>query len=86
MRVIINSQPADLSYQDICGLLKINPGVHFVKVTRAGSIDFTIGKPDEIAYLIRRVADAGMKISGKFYKWARRQGFGCPLMYYDKAK
>jgi hypothetical protein len=86
MKILINNQSQDLSYAEICKRLKILAEVKFVEINRAGTIDFTVGKPDEIAYLIRHIADAGMRMSSKFYKWAQRQGFGCPLMYYDEVK
>lgn len=86
MKIIINDQKQDMPYEDICKCLKIKPEVQFVEVNRAGTIDFTVGKPDEIAYLIRRIADAGMRMSGKFYKWAQKEGFDCPLMYYHRSR
>jgi len=86
MKIIINGQTQDMSYEEICKLLKIVPEVRFVEINRAGTIDFTVGKPDEISYLIRRIADAGMQMSSKFYRWASCQGFGCPLLYYNETK
>ena len=38
-------------YEDICHELGFIPDVHFVKITTRGTIDYTLGKPDEVKAL-----------------------------------
>lgn len=48
-------------YRAICSKLGMNADIHFVCVTNRGSITFTIGKPDEVRLLLRRVRETGMR-------------------------
>ena len=75
MKIIINGKIENKPYEEICKLLCILPEVQFVKVTKAGTIDFTIGKPNEINFLISKIDSAGMQMSTKFKKWAKTNGF-----------
>jgi hypothetical protein len=74
MKIIINGEAKNMTYEDICHKLSIVPDVHFVEVNKAGTIDFTIGKPDEINYLIGMVNNAGMQLSARFKKWIGNNG------------
>ena len=56
-----NNVKKEMTYDDICRTLGISPEVRFVKVTPAGTIGFTIGKPEEIALLQRMVRENGFR-------------------------
>jgi len=43
----------DPKYIEICNKLGFMPEVSFVKVTKSGSISYTMGKPEEIRSLAR---------------------------------
>lgn len=50
-----------MTYEELCYDLGFNPDVNFVDVTRAGSITYTLGKPNEISALFRAVHEKGYK-------------------------
>lgn len=47
------------TYEGVCYELGFDAGVHFVKITTAGTISFACGKPQEIRVLYRAVVNAG---------------------------
>lgn len=51
----------EMTYEDLCRDLGFDPDVRFVEVTRAGSITYTIGKPEEIHALWAAVSERGYK-------------------------
>lgn len=63
MKIWIGNEKKEMSYDEICHKLGISPDVHFVHVTTAGTIGFTVGKPDEIRYLHRMCAENGFRAS-----------------------
>ena len=72
MKVIKNNQLINMSYEAICHDLKIVPEIHFVKVTNYGTISHTVGKPDEIRYLINMAEEKGYKLSKALLKFKKR--------------
>jgi len=75
MKIIINEKAEEKTYEEICRLLHVLPETHFVEINNAGTVDFTTGKPDEVNYLIDKIDSAGMKMSSKFRKWAKKNNF-----------
>lgn len=65
MKIIINGNKQEMSYEDVCKRLGFIPEIHFVKVTTRGTVDFTIGKPNEIRALKRAITREGMVMSKK---------------------
>ena len=65
MRVIKDGNAIDMSYEDICEALGFIPSVHFVEVTKRGTIEFTLGKPHEIKSLYRAINENGFKPTRK---------------------
>ena len=61
----------DESYEYYCHRLGINPDIHFVKITNAGTISFSCGKPDEVRYLLKMCRENGYKPSKKLVESAR---------------
>lgn len=61
--VWIKNEKKTMTYEDICNALNISPEVNFVKVTNAGSISFTAGKPVEIRFLHRMCRENGFRVS-----------------------
>ena len=59
--VIKNKEKVKMSYEDICRELNCSPDIHFVEVTKHGTITFTCGKPDEIRYLLYQCVSNGYK-------------------------
>ena len=59
------------NYKEICEELGFNAECGFVKITSAGTIGFTVGKPDEIRALYRAVINAGYKPTKEFEKRMR---------------
>lgn len=87
MKVIISGEKQEKTYEEICKLLEIIREVKFVEVTKNGRIGFTVGKPDEVIYLIDRIIAKEMLMSNKFYSWAKKQGrFDFLLTRYDNNK
>ena len=72
MKVIKNNQSINMSYEAICHDLKIIPEIHFVQVTNYGTISHTVGKPDEIRYLINMAEEKGYKLSKSLLKFKKR--------------
>ena len=72
MKVIKNNQSINMSYEAICHDLKIIPEIHFVQVTNHGTISHTVGKPDEIRYLINMAEEKGYKLSQALLKFKKR--------------
>lgn len=50
-----------MTYEDLCYDLGFDPDVNFVEVTKAGSITWTLGKPEEIHALFRAIEEKGYK-------------------------
>ena len=55
----------NMTYNDCCHRLGINPDCHFVDITSRGTIQWTCGKPEEIKHLRAAVEAAGMVPSKK---------------------
>lgn len=49
-----------MTYNDVCELLGYVPETHFIKITTAGTITFTTGKPCEVLRLARAVTEVGL--------------------------
>lgn len=66
-----------MTYDEVCHLLGYNPDSNFVEVTPAGTITFTLGRPDEVLRLARAVTAAGLVQAGNLRQTVRREfGFG----------
>ena len=50
-----------LTYEELCKRLGYVPEVEFVELTNAGTVTFTIGKPEEIKALYAAVLREGFK-------------------------
>ena len=61
MKVIINNKKVEKSYEDICADLGFLSYVHFVRVTSANTISYTLGKPDEVRALLAACEEKGYK-------------------------
>jgi hypothetical protein len=58
-------------YETVCRELGIDPSVHFVEITKTGSISFTAGKPDECRKLAYKARQAGYNVSRDLAKACR---------------
>ena len=72
MKIWINNEKKEMPYDEICHTLGFSPEVKFVKVTNAGSISFTIGKPEEIRHLHWMCKQNGFRISKKLEETIKR--------------
>lgn len=72
MKVIRNGETIERSYEAVCHDLGIDPKVHFVEITTRHTISFTLGKPQEICYLLWTCEKSGYKPSQKLIQAARR--------------
>lgn len=61
MKPYMNGERIEKSYEDICNDLDISPDINFVRVTTAGTITFTCGKPSEVRYLLKMCREKGYK-------------------------
>lgn len=68
MKVIKNGNKVEMSYEEVCAELGFIASVHFVKVTSAGTIGYTVGKPYEINALRAAVKANGYKASKSLLK------------------
>lgn len=59
-------------YEAICHRLGFIPEVHFVRITRAGLISFTCGKPDWVRALLSACRREGLTPSRDLIEAARR--------------
>ena len=50
-----------LTYEELCKRLGFIPKVEFVELTNAGTVSFSIGKPEEIKALYAAVLREGFK-------------------------
>jgi hypothetical protein len=50
----------DQKYIDTCKKLGFSADIHFVEITKSGSIGFSMGKPEEIRALARACDREGM--------------------------
>lgn len=50
-----------LTYEELCKRLGFIPEVEFVALTNAGTVTFTVGKPEEIKALYAAVLREGFK-------------------------
>ena len=57
----------DMTYEDVCHDLGFLPEVSFVRITKAGTISYTCGKPDEIRALYFSVRKKGYKCASDFH-------------------
>lgn len=62
-KVIKNNTRVPMTYEAICEDLGFIADVHFVKITTAGTISYTCGKPNEIAALRAACLEHGYKPS-----------------------
>lgn len=68
MTVIKNGNKIEMSYEEVCAELGFIASVHFVKITSAGTISYTVGKPNEISALRAAVKASGYKASKSLAK------------------
>ena len=66
--VWINNEKKPMTYDDVCHALGISPEVKFVKVTPAGTIGFTAGKPEEVRHLHWMCRQNGFRASKELKK------------------
>jgi hypothetical protein len=64
-----------MNYKQTCQLLGFDAASKFVRLTRSGAIDFTIGKPEEIRALAVAAMRNGLKLSLKFDRLVRQRGW-----------
>lgn len=64
----------DPRYLEVCERLGMDPRIRFVRLTRRGTVGFTVGKPDEIRLLLRRCKEAGLKPSRSLQRTAQYYG------------
>ena len=67
-----------MNYTQTCNLLGFDAAAKFVKITRSGAIDFTTGKPEEIRALAAAATRNGFKLSAKFKRFTKQQGWTLP--------
>jgi hypothetical protein len=65
MNIKTTNGTINLTYEEVCHRLGFIPEAHFVKVTNRGTIDFTLGKPNEIRALKSAVTREGLVMSKK---------------------
>jgi hypothetical protein len=58
---IITKKASNKNYEAVCADLGMRAEIKFVEITRAGTITFTCGKPDEIRSLLSATERAGYK-------------------------
>ena len=58
-----NGTKVEMTYDEVCHALDIIPESHFVRITTAGTVTFTTGKPDEIRFLYNHITDNGFRAS-----------------------
>ena len=63
MKVWKDEKKVEMTYEEICHDLGFISEVHFVRITKAGTITFTLGKPSEIRSLIASCREYGYKPS-----------------------
>ena len=61
MKVSVNGNKVEMTYEEICHKLGYRADVGFVEVTNRGTITFTLAKPDEVTPLLHAVVRAGMR-------------------------
>lgn len=62
MKVLVNGNKIEMTYEEICHKLGYRADVKFIEVTRRwGTITFTLAKPDEVTPLLHAVVRAGMR-------------------------
>jgi len=58
-----NGTKKEMTYDEVCAALEINPNVQFVKITTRGTIGAYVGKPEEFRHLRRMIEKAGFVAS-----------------------
>lgn len=49
---LASGERVPMAYELVCDRLGFLAGVHFVRITTAGTISFTVGKPNELRWLL----------------------------------
>ena len=52
---LASGERVPMAYKKVCYMLGFMPSAHFVRITTAGTISFTVGKPNEIRLLLDAV-------------------------------
>lgn len=60
-KVWFGGKKIEMDYSEICRKLNISASEKFVKVTSAGTITWTCGRPNEITYLYHQVINHGFR-------------------------
>ena len=61
MKVWKDKEKVEMTYEEICHDLGFISEVHFVRITTAGTISFTLGRPNEIRSLVAACRERGYK-------------------------
>lgn len=62
-----------MTYDEVCAQLGYQPEAHFVEITTAGTITFTLGRPNEVLELARAVTAAGLVQAASLRQTVRRE-------------
>lgn len=72
MKVWKNGEKVQSTYEAVCEDLGFIAQMHFVEVTTANTITFTMGKPDEVWALLSAVESKGYKPAKSLLRAAGR--------------
>ena len=71
----IDGATVALTYEELCKRLGYIPETEFVELTNAGTVTFTIGKPEEIKALYAAVLREGFKPAQKMWRRGKELSF-----------
>ena len=57
---LASGERVPMEYKKVCYMLGFMPSTNFVRITTAGTISFTVGKPYEIRLLLEAVEITGL--------------------------
>ena len=60
-KIWFGGKKIEMAYSEICRKLNISAETKFVKITSAGTITYTLGRPNEISYLYDQVINHGFR-------------------------
>ena len=60
-KIWFGGKKIEMAYSEICRKLNISAETNFVKITSAGTVSYTLGRPDEITYLYQQVINHGFR-------------------------
>jgi hypothetical protein len=66
------TNPATERYNEVCGILGVEPSINFVRIHADGSIGFSCGKPDEVRWLLRQCKRKGLRPNKSLIEAATR--------------